>query len=493
MGKEIKITRKALLSRLISKICREIYFDTPIIINELVNKNKPTSVAIINRRKVISGLLRNEIDYRLGLIGYGLDVSIMQSLLVVPGILGEKDNKSYLVTNGLEPKMQNVLDTIRRFLIGTSQEGRKSFVELYDKLTRPDFHIGLKRGIIPVYLAVVLHELKKYTIIIRNNQELEITGQLLDDINERPEEFEVFIENWSEEKEDYIGELERIFADYIENEEREYNTFEYVVKAIHRWYLGLPQYSKECRSIYKGSNNSENLNSSILKLRDSQRGVRINARDYLFNKIFSVFGLEGFSLDAIQHIESAKNLLDNNKARLIDLLANDTKDIFKIKDDNSSLYSVMMDWFEGLSEYTKNHLFSSGEEKFLNLVSGITNNHVVFIEQLARLVTGLRIEDWADKTIQEFLIKIEGVKKNIENTDAQFRVKDKTMVERSVYKITYFDDKGSEVAKTFTKTDFSKRAKLLYNDIDTAFSEYGEAVSIDEKRQILMEILEKLC
>ena len=38
---------------------------------------------------------------------------------------------------------------------------RIGFDVLYDTLTLPEHHIGLRKGLIPIYLAVVLHEYKQ--------------------------------------------------------------------------------------------------------------------------------------------------------------------------------------------------------------------------------------------------------------------------------------------------------------------------------------------
>ena len=52
---------------------------------------------------------------------------------------------------------------------------------------------------------------------------------------------------------------------------------------------------------------------------------------------------------------------------------------------------------------------------------------------------------------------------------------------------------GQEVVKSFSRSEYSQRAKLLYNDIMNSIDEMGQAITDQEKRQILFEILEKLC
>ena len=49
------------------------------------------------------------------------------------------------------------------------------------------------------------------------------------------------------------------------------------------------------------------------------------------------------------------------------------------------------------------------------------------------------------------------------------------------------------MTKRFDKVETSKRGKLLYNAIESAISGMGQAVSEQEKRQILMDVLRELC
>ena len=84
-GEELEIGRKSVLSEQMSIICDEIYSLTPIINNEVINKNEITSVAANSRNKIVTALLRNELEPNLGLAGSGQEVSIMRSTLIRTG------------------------------------------------------------------------------------------------------------------------------------------------------------------------------------------------------------------------------------------------------------------------------------------------------------------------------------------------------------------------------------------------------------------------
>lgn len=52
---------------------------------------------------------------------------------------------------------------------------------------------------------------------------------------------------------------------------------------------------------------------------------------------------------------------------------------------------------------------------------------------------------------------------------------------------------GSAITKSFERVEYSNRGKLLFNQITQSLDSMGHALSEQEKRQILMEILKKLC
>jgi hypothetical protein len=105
--------------------------------------------------------------------------------------------------------------------------------ELYEILVDPKYNIGLKKGVIPIFIAITLHAIKQYIVIYRNNRELELNSQLLLNINEKPHEYTVSFERWDDSKAQYINRLEDIFRDYIIIEEKEANSFSYIIKAIN--------------------------------------------------------------------------------------------------------------------------------------------------------------------------------------------------------------------------------------------------------------------
>jgi len=194
----------------------------------------------------------------------------------------------------------------------------------------------------------------------------------------------------------------------------------------------------------------------------------------------------------LDHIKATKQAFDMAKGNLINVLISDVKTIFGGQNTkNASLTSVIKDWYESLGENTINYLFTNNESKILELMKSITNDEVAFMERLGKAVTSLRIDDWNANTIEMFLKDLAAFKETVEDFDKNYADSNENASE--MYRIVFVDKDGSEVVKTFSKTKYSDRAKLLLNEITTSLEEMGQAISEQEKRQVLMELLEKMC
>jgi len=492
-GKKLNFRRKAQISAKLSDICYQTYPYTPVINNESINKDILPTVAINSRSKLLAGLLENELDINLGLTGTGQDVSFMRSTLVQTGILQNETDKTVINLSPADENMRVVLSVINEFLGGANSRGR-NFKELYDTLTLPQNGYGIKKGVIPIYIAAVLHHHKKYIVIKNRTDEVKITPDLLNSINESPQTYTVFMENWNEEKSQYIEALAALFADYVSEKEKDYNTFSYIVLAMSRWYMSLPKYAKELKEIYSGKDGSKKDKAIAhhIKFLGGLKQPSINAREFLFDKLFEIYKFSGFTVSIVDNIKSAKELFDGAKTELIKALISDVKGIFGANGKRgATLTSVIRDWYEGLKPTTTNHLFSNNEEKVLQLMASIGNDEKTFMERLAKTVTGLRLDDWDKKNIEDFIACLEQLKKTVIDFDTK-TVK-KAVGGTDMYKLSFVNESGAEVVKTFEKTEYSDRAKLLLNAITTELEEMGQSITEQEKRQVLMELLEKMC
>ena len=487
------IYRKSELTELISDICDAVYSETPVINNESVNKNDITSMSANSRNKIVGALLRREIEHNLGFAGNGQEVSIMRSTLIRTGVLidGEGDDDISINLNPDDENMSNMLNKIKSFIKSSRERGKLTFNELYNILQSPEYHIGLRIGVIPIYIAAVMHEYRKEVILYDRYEQISLNADALIQINAAPADYFIEYINWSPEKEEYISKLSILFDEFTMDAERNNNVYDYAANALKRWYMALPKYSKESRVLPTG----EEIDSSSLEMIKSLR-QNISGSDLLFKRIPKAFGYDEFVPTVLKNITETKELYDDLLSQLKEYLNEKVKELFSAKKDETllkkqSLKSVMKDWTDSLEQETFEHLFPDGTNRFLEAVMGITNDDYAFIQRAAKLATDLRIEDWDYATIEKFIQTINQYKESAEQYHNQNAAE--AIDVSSNYQITFSDEEGNNTTKRFDKVEISSRGKLLYNQITSSLDAMGHSITEQEKRQIIMDILKKLC
>lgn len=491
-GKQKTIKRKSMLTKLMSDICESVYSLTPVIVNEAVNRNTVTSIANNSRKKLISGLLRYPLEPGLGLSGNGQEIAILRSTLIRTGILGDPDGKPYINLYPADAKMAHVLSVIEEFIREAKTADGSNLEVLYQKLVSPEYHIGLRKGLIPIYLAVVLHQYKKQVIMMDKNGQVTISADLLVQVNAIPHTFRLRYIEWNSERGRFIQELSDLFSSNITRDGKEENDYVSVVSAMKRWAMSLPQVSKNSKILPDG----EKIDNQYIQM---MRGIYENGNEYefLFQKLPHILGVtETNYKELVKKVGEAKSLYDAILGKLISLLKIETKDIF-IQSSNGilkskmSLSSVIKDWCDSIDPMAFDHIFQDGANRCLDLFRHITNDENSFIEKLARVVTGLRIEDWNYSMIEQYKNTLLEYKSSIEG----FKKTNNEVIESSSndYQVVFIQPNGTAIKRIFARVDTSRRGKLLYNQITKAIEAMGQAIPEKEKRQILMDVLQKLC
>lgn len=492
-GKEVVIKRKAALTGLMSNICDQVYSNTPVVNNEAMNKNEITTVAHNSRNKIVAALLRNELEPNLGLTGSGQEVSIMRSTLIRTGVWEENGGVPYI---NLKPEkvqfMAELLSVIEEFIVETKQNGKQSFAVLYERLTAPEYHIGIRKGLIPIYLAAVMHVYKREIIVYDSYGQVPMSADVLTQINAKPENFSLAYLDWNPERERYIQNLSVLFYEYVVESEKGSNSYDYVVSAMKRWYMALPKYAKESKVSPKGIQIPKTYQKVLRLLKQN-----VSGNELLFEKLPDVF-VSAETLDELSHdINSVKffydNFIDDIKMELVTYIkSNFVVAAYKDNVERMSLASVISDWCEALDPSVFEQLFKDGTDKCLTLFKTITNDDDATISKLARLATDLRIEDWDEKTrlkFEENVLRFKETAESYRNT----KINEEKVNAASIYQISFTDDAGTVVTKRFERTESTKRGKLLHNQVTAALDSMGRSITDQEKRQILMEILKNLC
>ena len=486
-GERQSITRKAALSDLMSRICENVYSKTPIINNEAINKHELTGTAYTSRSKIIAGLLRNTLEENLGLSGTGQEVSIMRSTLIRKNILRHDLTGTTICLETGDENMDHMLSVISDCIHEAKRQGSFEFKELYRRLTAPEYAIGLRESLIPIYLAAVLHEFRQESVIIGALGQEPLSVDTLLQIEAEPSMFQIQYLDWDPAKEEFVRDLEDIFCEYVVPAEKAANSYDYIVSAMKRWYMSLPKYSKE-----KTPDTANKRHRCLIRLLKQGTG----SYETLFVRLPREYGLDEVDHSLAEQVKESKSYYDGVLSDLIETMISEVKGIYasgtgRASQKRCSLTSVIKDWCERLNPQVFEQLFENGADRCIGYFREVTNDEKAFVIRLAQLATDLRVEDWDEKTMELFTKRLKEYKTTAEDFagDSDTSVGDAT----SGYSLTYVDESGKSVTRRFDKVEQSKRGKLLMNSLLADIESMGHSISEQEKRQILMEVLKKLC
>lgn len=197
-GQNKNVVTKRSLQQVMSGVLEEVYNLSPIILNELINRDKPSSTANAARNKLLFAMMHHENEKDLGIQKFPAEKAIYRSLLRSTG-LHQEDEKGVLAftePGSKSDKEQNTgsrnlgptWECINDFLDGTKKEA-KSFAALNKKLMAPPY--GVKAGVLPI-LYIAAYAVYGYELALYENRRYKpfFTEEMLERFVKRPDEFE---------------------------------------------------------------------------------------------------------------------------------------------------------------------------------------------------------------------------------------------------------------------------------------------------------------
>lgn len=472
-----KINNKRDLSKLASRIMDVVYEKTPIINNEMINKMEPSSVVISARTKVIDQVLqyqeRKEIVFRKG----SLEATLLRAVLKVDVCLNKVNDETYLLDYRHLDKKEK--DNFTYLLMKIDKEIKKSLnselnmSSLYELMTSKSEKFGVKRGVIPLILAYSLSKYKKYLSVFNYGSEIVLNSEALINIDKSPEKYSIRLEEFTHEKEVYLEDLQEIFSEYINENDKRDDSLNYIIIAIKRWFLYLSKYSRNSKKEYLGQLKYEKLSKSEVKLKNKLRTLNENSIKFLFEELLIIFEASTYK-ELIDKLNVTKNKIDNLTDCLCSNIEKDIKRIFNLNEE-SSINNGLSNWKDGL---TSNHIYTNNlMASLLDVIDNHKdlNNLGAYLNKISNCLLGIYVSDWNDDTPTIFISKLESLKKEIEELDNQ---EDELQNQ-------------FEIAAT-QEVELSNRAEMLLEDLKETLEDYSSSVSGEEKQYIILELLKHI-
>lgn len=474
------INHRKKLSSLLSEVCDRVYSKTPVINNEVINKNEPTGIALTSRAKILAALCSKSLEPNLGFIGNGQETSIARSVLGVTGIIDNLDTDPVVYIDHKNPKVGAALETIEDYLVNSQGA---SFETLYERLTSPDNGIGAKLGPIPILLAAVLRKHRDVICIMRGDEEVPIDKKTLEDIESAPERYTVSLVDWDEEKAAYVNEVGRLFGAGIGSLSKTQ-----VVEQARSWFVSLPQFTRLSKSNH-ASLSKEPFDVEHSAFFKALGQPSLNVNQFLFETLPQAFGCSSAGMQLTQKLRRKIAACDSYIDDVIDVIGAELQLLLSPEaSQRETISSSVSSWLDSLSPRTRKHVFSGSGSRMMSALENFTPDTKTSIMRLGKAAVSLRIEDWDDDLYADFISDLQSFVEEVESFEAN-RDSSSSLPQS----IVYLSTDGTQETLSFDKVDCSPRAQLLRNQVVSSLDEMGQSVSADEKRQVLFDVLKEMC
>ncbi len=397
-GEVVEIDSKTYFNKLLSTICDDVYSQTPIFINEMVNKHKPSSAMSLARVKYFEKLLdeSNSKDFGFDDDKFPPEKTIYKTLLQSTNIHKKNFGVYDLVVPNEDSSFYPLWCACESFMASTSDKPKK-VGELSKILKARPFK--LKQGFIdlwlPTYLFIKRDDYSLYdsnfTYIPTFNREV------LDILQKSPNDFSVKAFNVEGVRLDLFNEYRKFIGVSGDAEFGGESMIE-TIRPFLTFYNKLNKYAKHTKKLNK---------STSIKFRDVLSRAKDPEKTF-FEDLPRALGFKESQLsdneealkryaelmqNAIRDLRSCYiGLIDRLERAIIEALNLKSKDFAEYQKEFISKYSSI-----------KKHLLTTKQKAFLNRVTSATTDRKAWFESISYIVLDKKLETLLDEE-EEYLI-----------------------------------------------------------------------------------------
>ena len=442
--------KENIYSNLLSKVMENVYSKTPIINNEMLNKESNVSSNYVKARNVVVDLyLKKKIE---------LDQESLEDYSVASA-----ENTVYITSRDRDSiNKREVLKIIKDYFIHAENK-KTNVLPLISTLKSKPY--GIRIGVMPIYIAMAINELDINIISYFENKEINLDAENINKMILNPSKYYFYTEKGSKEKTDYLNDLLDIFKLETTNSYRD--DIKIVAEAIQKWMMSMPRILRNISL----KDNYLNVDSKFIELRNIFVAFNINEYDAVFVKMPKIF--DGDYHEVIKSIKKYKKENDEIINTFSIDLANKVKTLFN-SSESSSLYNAINKWIE--SSKAKEKLLEDREKGFITIFEQKNYDDILLINDISRNNVNVQLTDWERNQTDILLESLSEIKEKIENSKLL-----------------------AEVVKTDTESVTSKEtivlspiAKMISNNIEEALEEFGDSVTKEEKINILKNLIDQM-
>lgn len=389
-GNEVAIDTKTGFNKLLSHICDEVYHNTPIYINEMVNKHKPSGAMSLARVNYLMHLLESSAERNIGFEDgmFKPEKTIYLTLLKNTGIhrhfLG-----AYELSTPHEESFNALWNVCEEFFESTKEKPRK-LAELICTLKARPFK--LKQGLIDLWLPTYLIIKKNdYSLYNENGVFIPILNrEVLDIMQKSPSGFQIKAFNVEGVKLDLFNKYREALS---LSQDDEFTTTSLIetIRPFLVFYKRLNKYTKQTKRLKKTTLQFRNV-LSVAKdpektfFEDLPRALGFKD-SVIANNDEVLRSYVDLLQNAIRELRSCYvNLICRIENALIEALNLKSSDFFQYKNELEERYSCV-----------KIYLLTDRQKTILNRILSQSTDKITWYQSLAYVILDKQLENLLDE------------------------------------------------------------------------------------------------
>ena len=472
------------LSAICSEVSNLVFYNSPIIVNELVNRERISGSARTASNILIGAILNNSENKDLGMEGvpaeYGIFLSVIKN-----NFLHVKKGGGFRFVN---PDKKNgslfeIFEGIKKFI--ENQKSPVSISEIYKVLKEPPF--GVKLGLLPILIACFYKaNEEKYALYEKVNNQSEnfitdFTEQIADKFSSIPEEIRIMFVQISGAKNRLLERFKNfVEKEIIINESISDLTPLSVLKPIVVKTYKMSGWARKTRR-FKDKRVLQ-LREQLLSSRNPYQLLYSNLPEICINKTLVSENITDKEInDFIDNFRLLWTELNNAHKEMIQEFKDTIVRVFR-SDPNIADIN-----FEIIK---KRALLIGDKDPFSEKVAKYKSDDE-WIEHLAGYSIGKPVDEWVDQDFNKAQLNLEEMVRHFIMTDRLYTIRDKHK-DSKIVDIAIFEGKNQQRASKFY---FSKDTKS--NVVEETAKEIqklmiSKNLSETDKGEITLMVLKEL-
>ena len=462
-----KLYQYAELSRLASNIADKRFAKAPILHNELLNRQKPSTSAASAQKLLLRCMVDNEGQERLGIEGYPAEGGLFVSLLENTGLYKKRKEDFQFCEPKNDEKTSNLAPAWRvaEELLCSRQNELIEIAQLYDEWRKPPF--GIKDGLMPILaVAFILSKQEKVAIYRDKVFRSQFNDVDIDYLVKDAKFIQLRWIDFSKGATRLLSGMREIVQDLDTTDRSIGNDPIDVARGLVGIYERLPQWTQRTTKLSKGARDIRDL---FKQAKDPNR-LLFDDLPSLMKKKTGSKALNGIISDVRQGLSELVYAYPKMLQELRDLMLKELQVM------NASPQAL-----EGLRVRAENIRNLSGDLRFNAFVGRLSQFHGddKSFESIASLIANKPPQDWNDATLDDVKIDFAKLSREFRELEALAHVKGRKDKRESIAVVIGMD---GEMHQEFDVADADQESvDALQKKLRTTLEE----ASIKEQNLIL--------